>query len=232
MAAQSPVATRTDLGGPWELTWDGGPDEAPEAIRGAAIPARVPGQVHLDLMAAGLLADPDVGLGELAQPWVGRSAWTYRRHVAWSPAPGTRTDLVADGLDTVAEVVVNGTVVGHARDQHLRYRWRIDEMLRPGDNVVEVRFGSALDTALEHERAHGPLPSPYDEPYPHLRKAAANFGWDRARTTSRPGSGATSGSRRTSAGSGTSARSLASTWIGRPPRWPCTCTSTHPRGRG
>lgn len=41
-----------------------------------------------------------------------------------------------------------------------------------------MRFSSAWDAAYAHERAHGPLPSPYDEPYAHVRKAAANFGWD------------------------------------------------------
>ncbi|MBM9504215.1 beta-mannosidase [Streptomyces sp. KK5PA1] len=92
--------------------------------------------------------------------------------------PGARTDLVADGLDTIAEVYVNGQHIGAARDQHLAYRWAVDDALRAGDNTIEVRFASAWDAARAHERAHGPLPSPYDEPYPHLRKAAANFGWD------------------------------------------------------
>ena len=49
-----------------------------------------------------------------------------------------------------------------ARDQHLVYRWRVDDALRPGDNVIEVRFASAWDAARDHERAHGPLPGPYD----------------------------------------------------------------------
>ncbi|MFC4591222.1 glycoside hydrolase family 2 protein [Sphaerisporangium corydalis] len=172
------VTTRLDLGGEWELIWSAGPDDVPEAVRTAAIPAQVPGEVHTALIAAGLIADPDVGWGELAQRWVGHSQWVYRRHVQWAPVPGTRTDLVADGLDTIADVYVNGRRIGSARDQHLAYRWSVEEVLLPGDNLVEVRFGSVWDAAHEHERAHGPLPSPYDEPYPHVRKAAANFGWD------------------------------------------------------
>ncbi|MFG2040581.1 glycoside hydrolase family 2 protein [Dactylosporangium sp. NPDC048998] len=176
--ATTTALTRLDLGGEWQLHWAGGPDEVPDAIRAAAIPARVPGEVHTALLAAGLITDPDAGWGELAQMWVGRAQWTYRRHFHWSPTPGACTDLVADGLDTIAEVYVNGQLVGAARDQHLAYRWSVDDVLRPGDNVVEVRFASAWDAAHAHERAHGPLPSPYDEPYAHVRKAAANFGWD------------------------------------------------------
>ncbi|MER5646163.1 glycoside hydrolase family 2 TIM barrel-domain containing protein [Streptosporangium sp. NPDC002524] len=172
------TAVRLDLGGEWELTWAAGPEDVPEAVRTAAVPAHVPGEVHTALLAAGLIADPDVGWGELAQRWVGHSHWVYRRHFHWSPTPGARTDLVADGLDTIADVYVNGRKVGTARDQHLAYRWRVDDVLLPGDNLVEVRFASAWEAAREHERAHGPLPSPYDEPYAHVRKAAANFGWD------------------------------------------------------
>ncbi len=127
-------------------------------------------------MAAGLLDDPDVGLNELAQVWVGHSQWVYRRTFDWTP--GGRTDLVADGLDTIADVHVNGQLVGRARSQHLSHRWQVDGVLVDGENTVEVRFASAWEAALAHEHAHGPLPSPYDEPYAHVRKAAANFGWD------------------------------------------------------
>ncbi|MFG1811313.1 glycoside hydrolase family 2 TIM barrel-domain containing protein [Streptomyces sp. NPDC049040] len=174
----TPTATRFDLGGEWELTWAAGPHEVPGAVRTAAVSAQVPGDVHTALLAAGLLADPDAGWGEQAQLWVGHSQWTYRRHFPWSPTPGARTDLVADGLDTIAEVHVNGRRVGAARDQHIAHRWQVDDVLRPGDNLIEIRFASAWEAARAHERAHGPLPSPYDEPYAHVRKAAANFGWD------------------------------------------------------
>ncbi|MFE0545918.1 MULTISPECIES: glycosyl hydrolase 2 galactose-binding domain-containing protein [unclassified Streptomyces] len=142
------------------------------------MPAQVSGEVHTALLNVGHLADPDVGLGELEQDWVGRSQWSYRRSFPWKPTPGTRTDLVAEGLDTITEVYVNGHHVGATRDQHLAYRWPVDQALVPGNNTIEVRFASAWDAALAHERDHGPLPSPYDEPCPHIRKTAANFGWD------------------------------------------------------
>ncbi|MFG3062801.1 hypothetical protein ACGFYM_30085 [Streptomyces sp. NPDC048231] len=151
-----------------------GPDTTPATVRRASLPA----QVHTALLNVGHLADPDVGLGELEQDWVGRSQWSYRRSFPWKPTPGTRTDLVAEGLDTITEVYVNGHHVGATRDQHLAYRWPVDQALVPGNNTIEVRFASAWDAALAHERDHGPLSSPYDEPYPHIRKTAANFGWD------------------------------------------------------
>ncbi|QAY62785.1 glycoside hydrolase family 2 protein [Xylanimonas allomyrinae] len=173
------LATRVDLGGTWRLRWADGPDDAPRDVRDAVLDAPVPGEVHGALLHAGLILDPNVGWGELSQMWVGRSTWVYSRRFEWTrPGGPTRTDLVAEGLDTVAEVLVNGRVIGSACDQHLTYRWEVGDVLVDGENTLEVRFASAWDAATAHERAHGPLPSPYDEPYAHVRKAAANFGWD------------------------------------------------------
>ncbi|MDR1427943.1 MAG: hypothetical protein LBJ08_09360 [Bifidobacteriaceae bacterium] len=170
--------TVTDLAGVWELIWESGPPSVPKDVRTASIPARVPGELHTALIEANLIGDPAVGWGELSQVWVGRSRWVYRRTFQWWPAPGLRTELVAEGLDTIAEVFVNGRLVGASRDQHLVHRWAADRVLEPGDNTIEVHFDSAWDAAVVHEQIHGALPNPYDEPYAHVRKAAANFGWD------------------------------------------------------
>lgn len=169
-----------DLGGAWDLAWVSGPDGSPSyATSGASVPATVPGQVHTDLLSAGLLEDPDVGLREADQMWIGHSQWTYTRHFAWDgEAVGERTELVADGLDTFATVRLNGHEVAVTADQHIGYRWDVAHLLVEGDNVLEIVFGSAWDAAHECEVRVGELPRPYDEPYPFVRKSACNFGWD------------------------------------------------------
>nr|WP_162241235.1 glycoside hydrolase family 2 protein [Leifsonia sp. Leaf325] len=171
------LRSRLDLGGAWNLRLlDGGAD-APAHVSGAEIDAFVPGQVHTDLMHAGLLSDPDVALRELDQMWIGHSRWSYSRTFDWQPADGV-TELVADGLDTVASVFVNGDLIAKTHDQHIRYRWDVRQHLIAGQNRIEVVFDSAWATAAERERTFGPLPTPYDEPYPYIRKSACNFGWD------------------------------------------------------
>ncbi len=168
-----------DLGGAWNLTWQDGPSNAPESVTKGTIDAHVPGQVHTDLMSAGLMTDPDIGFGELEQSWIGHSVWNYRRSFTWMPgADGVITELVADGLDTFADVRVNGQLVGSSADQHLAYRWDVTSVLLEGENEIDITFASAWDRALEREHSHGPLPSPYDEPYAQVRKSASNFGWD------------------------------------------------------
>jgi beta-mannosidase len=170
-----------DLNGPWTLEWVDGPADAPLHIReSGSIPAAVPGQVHTDLMASGLLDDPDIGFGEAEQMWIGHSTWRYTRSFTWDPAgvPGARTELVADGLDTFAAVRLNGSEIANTTNQHIAHRWDVSERLIPGENVLEITFSSAWEAAKEAEKQVGPLPRPYDEPYPFVRKSACNFGWD------------------------------------------------------
>jgi len=74
------------------------------------IAARVPGEVHLDLMRAGLMADPSVGTNAPADRWPENSSWWYRASVVVGRefVRLERQQLVFDGLDLYAQVFVNG----------------------------------------------------------------------------------------------------------------------------
>ena len=76
-----------------------------------ALPAAVPGCVHTDLMAAGVVPDPFLALNETEVAWVGRRDWTYERELRGSSAQ-EQSDLVFDGLDTVAEISSTGGCSG------------------------------------------------------------------------------------------------------------------------
>ncbi|MFI9155265.1 glycoside hydrolase family 2 protein [Streptomyces sp. NPDC053367] len=135
--------------------------------------ARVPGCVHTDLMAAGVIPDPFLGRNETEVAWVGRRPWTYvtRLH---HDSPHERTDLVFDGLDTAASVTLDGRPVGTARNMHRVHRF--DVTGRTGELLV--RFASAYDEAESVRAAVGERPNVYPEPSQYLRKMACNFGWD------------------------------------------------------
>ena len=97
------------------------------------VPAGVPGCVHLDLLAAGLIPDPYLDLNEAAVAWVGRADWTYETTFGWDPDDaGQRIDLVAEGLDTVARVELNGVLLGLTRNMHRTHRFDVTGVLRPG----------------------------------------------------------------------------------------------------
>jgi beta-mannosidase len=144
----------------------------------AEVPATVPGCVHTDLLAAGVIDDPYLDGNEHRTAWIGRTEWTYRTVFTWSPDGHERTDLVCEGLDTVATVTLNGTPLATTANQHRSYRFPVRHLLREGVNELTVRFESAYAYAEERGAALGGRPGAYAEPYQFIRKMACNFGWD------------------------------------------------------
>ena len=145
------------------------------------LPGQVPGGVHLDLMAAGRISDPFVGDEELRVGWVAERDWEYRREFVVEAALATeeRIELVFDGLDTLAEVSLNGAPLGNADNMFRTWRWDVAGLLRPGSNELAVVFRSAVRRGAELD-AKRPLDRPTETLAggPYLRKAPCHFGWD------------------------------------------------------
>ncbi|WP_315987512.1 glycosyl hydrolase 2 galactose-binding domain-containing protein, partial [Actinomadura sp. HBU206391] len=172
------MSSHLPLHGSWTLRPLGGGREVPPAVAAGPIPATVPGCVHTDLLAAGLIPDPYLDDNERRLTWIGRTAWAYETTFAWAGGDGDRTDLVCAGLDTVATVELNGAVLGETANMHRSYRFDATSALRPGDNVLRVRFDPPYAYAERLRDELGDRPSPYAEPYNFIRKMASNFGWD------------------------------------------------------
>lgn len=165
------------LDGPWVANALSGP--VPPEIAERSIPARVPGCIHLDLLAAGLIGEPFDGDNESVQQWIGDTVWRFSRTFEWEGGDDARHDLVALGLDTLATVALNGTVVAQTANQHRSYRWNVSHLLRPGANTLEITFDAPVPAAERFEREHGgPLFHVNHHPYNALRKTASNLGWD------------------------------------------------------
>jgi beta-mannosidase len=157
----------------WTVSGDPG---APVAVEG--VPASVPGEVVSDLLAAGLVADPYVDDNERELAWIGRADWVYRTSFEHDAADWDGIDLVFDGLDTVARVSLNGTVIGETANMHRRYRFDARSAIREGANELEVAFTSPYAYAEAQRERLGDRPNAYPEPGNFIRKAACNFGWD------------------------------------------------------
>ncbi|MFF6793550.1 glycoside hydrolase family 2 protein [Streptomyces filamentosus] len=140
---------------------------------GASLPAQVPGCVHTDLLAAGVIPDPFLGRNETEIAWVGRRAWSYGTELAHDSGH-ERSELVFEGLDTVAEVLLDGASLGSTRNMHRVHRFDVTGRSGP----LEVRFGSAYDEAERVRALTGDRPNVYPEPFQYVRKMACSFGWD------------------------------------------------------
>ncbi len=144
------------------------------------LPATVPGGVHTDLMALGKIPDPFVGANELNVLWVAETDWEYRRAFTVDAAlrESKNVALVCDGLDTVADVYLNGTYLGHAENMFRRWEWGVKALLREGENEIRIVFSSPL-RFIAAKQTQLPLKGGGDIPGgPHLRKAPCHWGWD------------------------------------------------------
>jgi beta-mannosidase len=153
--------------------------------------ATVPGTVHTDLFANKAIPDPYVGAAEAGLQWIGLADWEYRTTF---DAPRTalaaaRSDLVFDGLDTVAEVWLNGAKVLDANNAFRTWRVPVQGKLRARGNELRIVLHSPIATLLPHVQAMphklaGNYPSPYgDEPSDAMtgnfaRKPGYHYGWD------------------------------------------------------
>ena len=145
------------------------------------LPAQVPGGVHTDLMAAGRIPDPFVGDNEKQVMWVAESDWEYRCTftVGADVLAEERVFLVCNGLDTLAEVSLNGELLGETDNMFRQYRWDVKALLCEDENELVILFRSpvAYVTARQTERRLKGVSQAIDGG-PHLRKAPCQFGWD------------------------------------------------------
>ena len=151
------------------------------ALVDGCVPATVPGVVHLDLLSAGLIPDPYLDVNEALLAWIGLVDWTYETTLHLSGAElaaAEHHELVFDGIDTVATVLLNGTVLAEVGNQHRGHRLDVTGILREGGNELEVRFRSPIRYANAQSLEYGPRPRPYPMPFEAIRKAACSFGWD------------------------------------------------------
>lgn len=148
------------------------------------IEAQVPGSVLSALLAAGRIPDPYWRMEEYP---VRDLFWKdYVYEVEFEPAGEVlaqpHVELVCDGLDTIAELSLNGQPLGTADNMHRTWTYDVKDKLEEGVNSLEIVFRSPLKY-MEDARAAcadtityvptGGMPGSN-----FIRKAHSMFGWD------------------------------------------------------
>ncbi len=143
--------------------------------------ARIPGCIHTDLLRHGLIRDPFFGRNEATLQWIERQDWRYRATFDFpgALADAGQVDLVFDGLDTLAEIRLNGTTLGRSESMFIAYRWDVRALLRPAGNQLELIFHNTLDYLRAHE-AWQPFKERNDPVggRSRIRKEQCQYAWD------------------------------------------------------
>lgn len=143
--------------------------------------ATVPGGVHTDLLALDRIPDPFVGDNEKKVQWVAESDWEYTTSFSVDADVFNLPHLylVCDGIDTLAEVNLNGQVLGKTNNMFRQYRWDVKPLLKANNNELMISFSSPVRFGAEQqEKRYLPGVTQAITGGPHLRKAPCHFGWD------------------------------------------------------
>jgi beta-mannosidase len=151
----------------------------------AGFPATVPGTVHTDLLANGLIEDPFWRDNEMKLQWVGERDWVYRNTFQAGPelTEAEEVELVFHGLDTFAEASLNGQILLQTDNMFREWRAEVTRILQARENILEIRFRSPLPRArAAFDALPYALPAGNDRGDPpsrvFVRKAAYHYGWD------------------------------------------------------
>ncbi len=144
-------------------------------------PCQVPCSVYDTLLQAGAIPDPYVGENQWDAAAVSDRDFTFETRFD-APAPLLACDQVLlrfDGIDTLAEVLLNGAKLGETDNMHRVWTYDVTDRLNPAGNVLTVAIHSP-NRYIAQLQAQRPLTgvSSTTPGYPWLRKAHCMFGWD------------------------------------------------------
>ncbi|MFH2069247.1 MAG: sugar-binding domain-containing protein [Candidatus Omnitrophota bacterium] len=169
----------TILNGKWEFQW--APVTSQISISGLDLnwlPAKVPGDVHLDMMANGLLKEPLNGLASFEAENIEDRVWFYRKIIDFKrPTEIFLARLVFEGLDCVADIYLNSKHLGKTENAFVPHTFDVTDLLANGQNTILIKISNGLETIASKELARY-LAKEKAFHRIWLRKPQFSFGWD------------------------------------------------------
>ena len=163
---------KTDLGGKWNVK---------RLSDGMAFTGYVPGSAMNDMLEAGLTEDPFYRDNEYKAYDLFRTNYEYSRDfdVTGEVASSDRVTLVCEGIDTLADIYINGRKLTSTDNMHRTYRLDLREMIHQGTNTIRILLKSPVDFIEKAWRDRGPVWGVCaKDGYQFIRKAHYMFGWD------------------------------------------------------
>ena len=133
----------------------------------------VPGCVHTDLMGNKIPSDIYYRDNADKCQWIEDCDWKYERSFTLESTP-QNAFLVFEGLDTYADIYLNGNLIGKTENMFVRHEFPVSELLTVGENTVSVYFRSPIrEVSGKEER-----PAAFTCERLHTRRIQCTYGWD------------------------------------------------------
>ena len=164
---------KTDLNGKWVLK---------EKENSKQYMVTIPGSVLSGLLENGAIEDPYYRDNEYQTRELLRSDYSFSKEFEWYGTYDGRIELVCEGLDTVADIYMNGVKLKSVNNMHRSYAIECGEMIKTGMNTIQIFFTSPIVYAESHlcepgkEIHYTACGSMTGNQY--IRKAHSSFGWD------------------------------------------------------
>ena len=117
-----------------------------EQQNGERTKGQIPGSVYSFLLDAGKMENPHVGENELSALALMEEDYSFETtfDTGEEILAQEHQAIVFDGIDTLAEVSLNGTVLGRADNFFRRWEWDVTGLLQESGNVLRVDLDSPL----------------------------------------------------------------------------------------
>ncbi|WP_423129494.1 beta-mannosidase [Gaoshiqia sp. Z1-71] len=156
------------------------------------LPAEVPGCIHTDLLSAEIIQDPFYRLNEHDLQWIDKLNWAYKTTFRiQDELERDRVALDFKGLDTYADIFVNGEKVTSTDNMFREYLVEVKPFLKEGDNELKIVFRSPITEGLKKYDTNDLVIPVSDNDLAgigqveggkkvsvYTRKAGYHFGWD------------------------------------------------------
>lgn len=139
-------------------------------------PAKVPGEIHKDLLINGLIENPYYQCNEEKYKWIADSTWVYLSefNLDKKVLDYNNISLVFEGLDTYAKVFLNDSLILSTNNMFRKYSVNVKEILK-SNNILKVIFDSPKNINLQKQSQ---LSYKLPDKRAFTRKAPYQFGWD------------------------------------------------------
>ena len=152
-----------------------------EQQNGERTKGQIPGSVYSFLLDAGKMENPHVGENELSALALMEEDYSFETtfDTGEEILAQEHQAIVFDGIDTLAEVSLNGTVLGRADNFFRRWEWDVTGLLQECRNVLRVDLDSPLRYIREKDaEQHFGGSRHAMKGFPQIRKPHCMFGWD------------------------------------------------------